>query len=597
MKKSAVTTFLLIPLLSFGQIINIPVDYPTIQEGINAAQDNDIILVDTGTYYENIDFLDKNITVASNYLYQKDSSFIFNTVIDGSNPSNPDLGSVVSILDGQDTTSVLYGFTITGGSGFYVAGATPYRVGGGIVTSTGCKIESNIITDNHCVMDEPDGFASGGAISAGPVGNVNYIVIKNNLIYNNSAWNNGTASSWDLGLGQGGGIYLAYSGFIEGNIIHSNWCKSTHSYSAGGGIRLQTTIGNTPLVNVNSNEIYNNESISSNATGFGGGICCSIINSMIENNYLYNNTVTAIDSKGGALYFDLSGGSFSCVANNYFIGNHCSGNSAYGGGIGLYAAQNIEFINNLIVENAAAYGGGFYIKESNPIVLNNTISQNIAQTDGGGIYIIDVLSEAHITNTIFWNDSAGGQVNEISALNPDIIEIVYSNIMGWSGTGNINQDPLFINSVDEPYELSLDSPCIDAGTSDTSGLNLPIDDLLGNFRIWDGDGDGDTIIDMGAYEYGSPPVGIDNPIDFTTLHNDGFLLYPNPAHAIIIIELPAEPSKNTSLTISNANGQQLITQPIIKPQTEIDISHLPNGIYILKVWNDKDVMVRKVIIR
>jgi hypothetical protein len=72
-------------------------------------------------------------------------------------------------------------------------------------------------------------------------------------------------------------------------------------------------------------------------------------------------------------------------------------------------------------------------------------------------------------------------------------------------------------------------------------------------------------------------------------------IYPNPAHTTITIELPTQPSKNTTLIISNTNGQQLITKPINKPQTEIDISHLPAGIYIVKVWNDKDVMVRKVI--
>ena len=74
-----------------------------------------------------------------------------------------------------------------------------------------------------------------------------------------------------------------------------------------------------------------------------------------------------------------------------------------------------------------------------------------------------------------------------------------------------------------------------------------------------------------------------------------FKVYPNPSKSTITIELPAQPSKNTSLTISNTNGQQLINQPITKPQTEIDISHLPVGIYIVKVWNEKDVMVRKVI--
>ncbi len=73
------------------------------------------------------------------------------------------------------------------------------------------------------------------------------------------------------------------------------------------------------------------------------------------------------------------------------------------------------------------------------------------------------------------------------------------------------------------------------------------------------------------------------------------LIYPNPTQSSITIELPTQPSKNTALTISNTNGQQLITQPISEPQTEIDISHLPAGIYIIKVWNDEDVMIQKVI--
>jgi hypothetical protein len=73
------------------------------------------------------------------------------------------------------------------------------------------------------------------------------------------------------------------------------------------------------------------------------------------------------------------------------------------------------------------------------------------------------------------------------------------------------------------------------------------------------------------------------------------LIYPNPTNSTITIELPTQPSQNTSLTISNTNGQHLITQAITEPQTEIDLSHLPTGIYIVKVWNDKEVMVQKII--
>jgi len=72
-------------------------------------------------------------------------------------------------------------------------------------------------------------------------------------------------------------------------------------------------------------------------------------------------------------------------------------------------------------------------------------------------------------------------------------------------------------------------------------------------------------------------------------------IYPNPTQSSITIELSTQPSINTSLTISNTNGQQLITQPITKPKTEIDLANLPPGIYIVKVWSDKEVMVQKVI--
>lgn len=34
----------------WGQIINIPTGYPTIQQGINAANNGDTILVEQGTY-------------------------------------------------------------------------------------------------------------------------------------------------------------------------------------------------------------------------------------------------------------------------------------------------------------------------------------------------------------------------------------------------------------------------------------------------------------------------------------------------------------------------------------------------------------------
>ena len=73
---------LLITFTSTAQIIYVPDDQPTIQAGINAASDGDIVGVADGIYYENIRFMGKAITVASEFLMDGDPSHISNTIID-----------------------------------------------------------------------------------------------------------------------------------------------------------------------------------------------------------------------------------------------------------------------------------------------------------------------------------------------------------------------------------------------------------------------------------------------------------------------------------------------------------------------------------
>jgi hypothetical protein len=63
-----------------------------------------------------------------------------------------------------------------------------------------------------------------------------------------------------------------------------------------------------------------------------------------------------------------------------------------------------------------------------------------------------------------------------------------------------------------------------------------------------------------------------------------FSLYPNPATDKITIELSEAP-KETTLSIVNLEGQELITSKITNPKTQINISNLPTGIYFVRITN------------
>ena len=120
--------------------------YSQIQVAIDASAHGDTVLVHPGTYYENIRFNGKNITLASLELTTGDLSYKYNTVLDGGNN-----GPVISVSD-LESQFVIRGFTVTNGSGIY-DDYYDTTVGGGICVGRlggqrDCKIINCLVTGN-----------------------------------------------------------------------------------------------------------------------------------------------------------------------------------------------------------------------------------------------------------------------------------------------------------------------------------------------------------------------------------------------------------------------------------------------------------------
>jgi len=79
-------------------------------------------------------------------------------------------------------------------------------------------------------------------------------------------------------------------------------------------------------------------------------------------------------------------------------------------------------------------------------------------------------------------------------------------------------------------------------------------------------------------------------------NNNNLAVYPNPANERITIELKGLNSiQNSLISICNIQGQTILQQSLRQSKTELDISGLLKGIYILKLNNGEKTEVQKLI--
>ena len=428
--------------------INVPAQQPTIQAGINAANNGDTVLVAAGTYKENINFNGKAITVVS-------ASGAVSTTIQGDGTT-----AVVLFANNENRSSVLNGFTITGGGtiplpadyggGVYIQGASPTILNNNIINNpchgvdvefSGPLIQGNTIsgTDSNGVNFGYCNFEGNGILLIGSSYSTHYPEVIGNTIVNNQH-----AVQYD-----GGGIELWDA---EGSVIESNVIANNATTGQGGGIVSY----NTDAMIIAQNLIYGNHA-QYGAAGISilaPGPDLEPFVGLIQDNTLAGNVVANGGSQDGGP-----------GASQVYLE----------GGLGAY-----ELTDNIIAGNdsnaAFTCGETYNYLSLTPLVVDHNNIYNPSGPAYGGAC----------------SDQTGQY-------------------------GNISADPLFKDAATNDYHLLTGSPAIDSGNNSALELLLQppvpsfpgivvfpsvplLTDLDGNPRVVDVTGKGYPVVDMGAYE-------------------------------------------------------------------------------------------------
>jgi len=454
-----------------------------IQDAINAASPGDVIVIDDEIW---------NISTTLQFDLPAGSYEL------RSRSNNPE----ICILDGQGKFRIMQithpGVTVTiRGITFCNSKVTVYSGGALMVGSKAGDVRLYNCIFKKNISANPDGSTAGGAIFVDrPLNNKRKIEIYNCKFLENEA--NGIFS------GRGGAIYIH-----EGNeaIIANCFFKANATNSTDDGEGSCLYIRGIANIKWCIFENHSGHDVHGTVISYGDNAFVTIEDSIFDSN----------NARWGGGFYTSQGG-FGHLKRCVFINNYATdlGGAIYAGGWGDLIVESSLFISNVCGGDVAFNGGGgaAYCHLHGPLAtrdktdkfLNCTFVDNdceapdcvdciYARKAGSSIYNITV----NVKNCII----KGGDAEKIGGPGTASLVVSYCNIEGgYSGPGNIDLDPKFVNPLANDFHLQPTSPCIDAGTSN----GTPEIDLDGNCRYDDPNVENSgagmyPYYDIGAYEF------------------------------------------------------------------------------------------------
>jgi hypothetical protein len=323
-----------------------------------------------------------------------------------------------------------------------------------------------------------------------------------------------------------------------------------------------------------------------NNCGPHGPLFCGYNAPIVTGNIVSGNVTTRA---GGAIFTMTSN---ALVTNNIMVHNQSFGQEGEGGGIKCWISDKSVFVNNTVAYNIAAHGGGICCNSgSHPVFLNNIVWGNTS-ADGNQVNLVDAQSDPD-----FLYCDIQGRQDEFAGSGAGA---------NYSGRyeGNIDLDPIFMDTTSSDYSLSSPSHCIGSGVDSASvnGITFyaPAFDIWGYQRP----NPAGSRPDMGACESGLGTPDFSEAVDLQCAIPTGFDLcqnYPNPFNPNTTIRFTLPNRSNVTLTVFNLMGQEITS--LVEGEKEagfhevlFDGSHLESGVYFCRLQAEGFTQTRKLII-